>query len=92
MKRRSKWLIALLVAILLAVAIGRAVVERQSRQRQAAVPPAVTAIELGPTDLVRAVPRELVRAQPVSGTLRAATRCAPARCWGGRTTPTMPPG
>jgi RND family efflux transporter MFP subunit len=71
MKRRSKWLIALLVAILLAVAIGRAVVERQSRQRQAAVPPAVTAIELGPTDLVRAVPRELVRAQPVSGTLRA---------------------
>lgn len=71
MKRRSKWLIALLVAILLAVAIGRAVVERQSRQRQAAVPPAVTAIELGPADLVRAGLRELVRAQPVSGTLRA---------------------
>ena len=71
MKRRSKWLIALLVAILLAVAIGRAVVERQARQRQAAVPPVVTAIELGPADLVRAGPRELVRAQPVSGSLRA---------------------
>lgn len=71
MKRRSRWLIALLVAILLAMAIGRAVVDRQARQRQAAVPPTLTAIELGPADLVRAVPRELVRAQPVSGSLRA---------------------
>lgn len=72
MKRRSKWLIAVIAAILLAVAIGRAVVEqRQARERLAAVAPAVPSLELAPEDLVRAQRRELVRAQPVSGSLRA---------------------
>lgn len=71
MSRRSKWLIVLFLAILLAVAIGRAALQRQARQRLAVAPPAVTAIELGPAELVRALPRELVRAEPVSGSLRA---------------------
>jgi RND family efflux transporter MFP subunit len=71
MKRRSRWLLALLAAIVLAVVIGRTVGDRQARRQQAAVAPAISALELGPADLLRLETRELVRIQALSGSLRA---------------------
>lgn len=71
MKRWFKWFVAALAAILLAVAIGRAIDARRQQAGRVAAMPAVPSIELSPADLVEFRVRELVTSQSVSGSLRA---------------------
>ena len=74
MSRRTRWaLIALVAVLLLSVAVGRALVKRKAAA-VAAAPAAsavVQAVELAPTDVVRAQRTELVATLPVSGGLEA---------------------
>ena len=74
MSRRTRWvLIALAAALLLALAVGRALVNRRAAL-QAAAPAAsavAQAVDLAPTDLVRVSRTELVATLAVSGGLEA---------------------
>ena len=74
MSRRTRWvLIALVAALLLALAVGRALVNRRAAL-QAAAPAAsavAQAVDLAPTDLVRVSRTELVATLAVSGGLEA---------------------
>ena len=74
MSRRLRWaLVALAAVLLLALAVGRALNKRQAAL-QTAAPAAsavVQAVELAPTDLVRAQRTELVATLAVSGGLKA---------------------
>jgi RND family efflux transporter MFP subunit len=74
MSRRMRWLlVAVLAALLLSLAVGRALMNRRAAL-QATAPAAsaaVQAIELAPTDAVRAMRTELVATLPVSGGLKA---------------------
>lgn len=74
MSRRTRWvLIALAAALLLALAVGRTLMNRRAAL-QATAPAAsavVQAVELAPGDLVKALRTELVATLPVSGGLKA---------------------
>lgn len=74
MSRRTKWLLVALAAVLLlALAVGRTLMNRRAAL-QAAAPAAsavVQAVELAPGDLVKARRTELVATLPVSGGLKA---------------------
>lgn len=70
-----RWIIiavALLIAAVLALAIGRVVTARKAQQSQGAgTPPAPAALELTPADLATATRAELTRQLEISGSLKA---------------------
>jgi RND family efflux transporter MFP subunit len=74
MSLKARWVLIVLVAVLLlALAIGRTLINRRAAL-QAAAPSAsaaVQAVDLAPTDLVKATRTELVATLPVSGGLKA---------------------
>ena len=75
MNRRSiKWLVIGLVVLLLAAGLLRALLARKDQQEalaKASQQKMQAAVELAPTDLVKAQLRELAQGLPVSGSLRA---------------------
>lgn len=75
MNRRSiKWLVIGLVALLLAAGLFRALSARKEQQElvaKASQPKLQAAVELAPSDVVKALQRELAQGLPVSGSLRA---------------------
>ena len=74
MKRSIRWAIALLVVLLLAAGVLRALSARQAKaealQAASAAPPA-TLVELAPSDVVQARRRELAQGLAISGSLKA---------------------
>jgi RND family efflux transporter MFP subunit len=74
MRRNWKWLLAALIALLLVAGGWRTVSGRRAQQAaeaQLATPRAQPTVELAAGDVVRAEVRELQRALPVSGSLKA---------------------
>ncbi|MCU0967778.1 MAG: efflux RND transporter periplasmic adaptor subunit [Rubrivivax sp.] len=73
MTRRARWAVALLVAALLAAAVGRGLWQRQAERAAAsrAAAPAAAALELAPGDVARAREVDFARPVPVSGGLVA---------------------
>lgn len=72
MRRLIPIAVALLIAAVLALAIGRAVTARKAQQSPvAATPPAAAALELTPADLATATRAELTRQLEISGSLKA---------------------
>ncbi|MFC5498058.1 efflux RND transporter periplasmic adaptor subunit [Caenimonas terrae] len=73
-RRRITWLVAALVVLLLAAGLWRALSARKAQQEAvaaAAQNKVQAAVELAPTDVVKAQLRELAQGLPVSGSLRA---------------------
>jgi membrane fusion protein, multidrug efflux system len=71
MKRWARWSAAALALLVVGGLVARAIVARKAEQARAAIPMAVAAVDLAPGDVVRTARVELVRAQPVSGGLKA---------------------
>lgn len=71
MKRLLVWGLPLLFLAVLALAIGRLVVERRDAQTAAAAPKAAPVLALGSADIATAALQELERAIEVSGSVRA---------------------
>jgi membrane fusion protein, multidrug efflux system len=74
MKRAMKWVVALAVVMLVAWGALRAVSARKDQQLALAAASAAKeqrAVELAPTDVVRAETREVLQGLPVSGALKA---------------------
>ena len=74
MKRWIKWVVALLVVVLIAAGVMRALSARQARQQ--ALVAASTAkdlgwVELAPSDVVKAGLRDMAQGLPISGSLKA---------------------
>jgi membrane fusion protein, multidrug efflux system len=78
--RRIGWVVLTLFVLVVAVAVWRALAERQARQasvavgasaQNAATLPGNATVELAETDVVIAGQREMVQGLPISGTLRA---------------------
>ncbi len=73
-RRWIKWLVLALVAVLLAAGVMRALSARKEQQAtvaRAAQQKVQAAVELAPTDVVKAQQRDLAQGLPVSGSLRA---------------------
>jgi RND family efflux transporter MFP subunit len=73
-RRSIKWLVIGLVVLLLAAGIFRALSARKAQQEQlakATQQKQEVAVELAPSDVVRAQQRDLAQGLPVSGSLRA---------------------
>ena len=74
MKRSVKWAVALVVVLVLAGGVLRAVSARKDQQRALAEASAAREqrlVELAATDVVRAQTREVLQGVPISGALRA---------------------
>ena len=74
MKRWWKWMVALLVILVLAAVVGRALVARKAQQQAltaAGAAKAVTVVELAASDVARAQTRELAQGLPITGALKA---------------------
>lgn len=72
MSRRFRWtLIITVAALVLAFAIGRALLAKRSSAAATTTKPVAQAIELAPGDVARAVRAELTATLPVSGGLKA---------------------
>ena len=74
MKRWMKWAIALVVLALIVLGIARVLSARkaqQAAQAQADAAGTVSAVELAANDVLQAQSRELVRALPITGALKA---------------------
>ncbi len=72
MKRRLKWIVALLVLAVLGGFVARAIVTRKAEQAQAAVPTrSALGLDLAPADVLVVRPLELVRTLEISGGLKA---------------------
>lgn len=71
MKRLLAWGLPLLFLAVLALAIGRLVVERRAAQTAAAVPKAAPVLALSAADIAGATRQELERAIEISGSVRA---------------------
>ena len=74
MKRSVKWAVALVVVLVLAGGVLRAVSARKDQQRALAEASAAREqrlVELAATDVVRAQAREVLQGVPISGALKA---------------------
>jgi membrane fusion protein, multidrug efflux system len=74
MKRRTRWVVAVLVVLVLAGGVLRALSARKAQQQALAEATAakdVGVIELADTDVVKAQTRDVVQGLPVSGALKA---------------------
>jgi membrane fusion protein, multidrug efflux system len=70
-KRGWKWLIGGIVLLLVLAGVARILQNQKARNAPAAVKPAAQGFDLAATDVVTAVPRELVRTLAVSGGVKA---------------------
>jgi multidrug efflux system membrane fusion protein len=72
MKLSTRWILLGLVALGLVAGVVRAVVvKRQQAQAAASTTLVQSQIELGPDDVIRAEPRDLVQSLPITGTVKA---------------------
>lgn len=74
MKRWWKWMVALLVILVLAAVVGRALVARKAQQQtlaESSAAKAVPVVELAASDVARAQTRELAQGLPITGALKA---------------------